>query len=162
MEKRGQIKLSFGMIFSIVIIIAILATAFYVISYFLNLSKCSQIGLFYRDFEDEVNKAWAADIASEIFRGDLPRGIEAVCLGNISIDSAEFSEEQESLRRYYRRSGDNVFLYPTSEACNRESGSFKLIRAKTGDFFCVPLVDGEFEIKISKGSFDAKVNLEAI
>jgi len=162
MEKRGQIKLSFGMIFSIVIIIAILATAFYVISYFLNLSKCSQIGLFYQDLERDVNKAWAADIASEIFKGSLPSGIESVCLGNISIDSAKFSEEQESLRRHYSRSLDNIFLYPTSEACDRASGSFKLVRAKTEDFFCVPLVDGEFEIKISKGSFDAKVNLEAV
>mgnify|MGYP001609437529 CR=1 FL=1 len=38
-NKRGQIELSFGMIFSIIIIIALVATAFYAISYFFKLGK---------------------------------------------------------------------------------------------------------------------------
>jgi len=160
MRKRGQLKLSFGMIFSIFIIIAILATAFYVISYFLNLSKCSQIGFFYQDLDDDVNKAWASDIVEETFKGSVPSKIKSVCFGDLDADNPLFAEEQKSLRKYYRRTTNNVYLYPSSEACNRESGAFNLARAETGYFFCVETDDGNIEVKLVKGSFDAKVNLE--
>ena len=58
MEKRGQIQISFGMIFSIIIIIAIVAVSIYVITIFLDFNKCGKVVLFYEDLEEEIQKAW--------------------------------------------------------------------------------------------------------
>ena len=83
MEKRGSVQLSFGMIFSIIIIIVTVSIAFYVIAYFLDLRKCTEIGLFYKDFQDKIDDIWKSEFASEEFVGRLPSGIDGVCLGNL-------------------------------------------------------------------------------
>jgi len=160
MKKRGQLEISFGMIFSIIIVIALVATSFYVITYFLNLSKCTQIGLFYQDFDDRVDKAWAADNVQTTFSSSLPGGIESVCLGNLTQTSDDYETEKESFGQYYRHSSNNVFLYPTGKACGREGGSFNLKNARTDGFFCVPVTGGEVSVDLVKSSFDALVRLE--
>ena len=50
---RGQIQLSFGMIFSIIIIIATIAVAFYVISTFMDTSRCIDVENFYTRVEGQ-------------------------------------------------------------------------------------------------------------
>src|SRR3989338_2426588 len=61
-EKRG-LELSFSMIFSIIVIIAIVAVAFYMISYLLKLKNCTELGLFGRDLQDTIDRAWNSDSA---------------------------------------------------------------------------------------------------
>ena len=58
MNKRGQIDISFGMIFSIILIIAVVGVAFYVINNFIELKKCTEIGLFYDDLKKYIDEAW--------------------------------------------------------------------------------------------------------
>jgi len=161
MKKRGQLQISFGMIFSIIIIIALVATAFYVITYFLNLSKCTQILSFYQNLDDRVKRAWAADIVQETFSGNLPRGIESVCLGNLTQDFGDYETERQSFSRFYRNSENNIFLFPTEEACGKEGGSFNLKKARADSFFCLPVSDGKASIQLAKGSLDALVRLES-
>ena len=160
MKKSGQLQISFGMIFSIIIVIALVATSFYVITYFLNVSKCTQIGLFYQDFDDKVTKAWAADNVQTTFSASLPGGIESVCLGNLNQTFDDYETERGSFDQYYRHSNNNLFLYPTGKACGKEGGSFNLKRARTDGFFCVPVTRGEVSVGLVKSSFDALVRLE--
>ena len=54
MKKRGQLQISFGMIFSIILIIAFVALAVYVIMIFLDTGKCANTGLFKNDLQQEI------------------------------------------------------------------------------------------------------------
>jgi hypothetical protein len=161
MKKRGDLNISFNMIFSIIIIIAIIAVAFYVINSFMDLSKCSQAGLFYDDLKNYINKAWQAGMHKDKFEANLPSGIENVCFGTISQsadkDSAEIKKE---ITKYFiNEAKNNVFLYPLNKACDGELSSIKLEHIETANFFCVPVKDGKITIHSEKTQFDSAVKI---
>ena len=153
-------EISFSMIFSIVIIVAILGVGFYVISKFINLSRCADIGLFYDDLQDRVDKAWASGITSDVYELKLSFGIEKLCFGNLSYDFKGYEAEHEFLNNY-KRLARNVFIYPTKAACDSELATYDLKHADTQDkkFFCVDVIDNKIKIKISKKELDALVQI---
>ena len=51
MIKRGQLQISFGMIFSIIIIIAFVAVFIYAITIFMGWKRCAETGLFKEDLQ---------------------------------------------------------------------------------------------------------------
>ena len=159
MKKGGQIQISFGMIFSIIIIIATVAVGFYVINYFLDLSKCTKIGSFWDSIDKEVDKAWNGDISQTIFNRELPSGITHFCFGSLNDIQSEDQDTKRifsELRNYGSLEG-NSYIYPPGKACDL---AFKNIRHATADkFFCVPVKSGTISVKLSKGSFDALVKL---
>ena len=57
-KKAEVFGMSFGMIFSIILIAFFIVIAFIGIRYILNWQKQTQIGLFLRDLQEEVNDAW--------------------------------------------------------------------------------------------------------
>ena len=157
--RKGQLELSFTMIFSIIIIIAIIGTAFYVITYFLNLSRCTDVGLFYSDLQKRVDKAWASEKAQETFTGKLPSGIKEVCFGNLNQSNvAEYKEEYELFRRYFNLN-KNTFLFPPARACDINLAYYSLNHAQMPEFFCTPAKDGTVSFKLAKTSFDALVKV---
>lgn len=159
--KKAQLELSFSMIFSIIIIIAILAVAFYVITYFLNLSSCTDIGLFYNDLQTRVDKAWASEITQEVVSIKLPTSIKEVCVGQLNgTGVSQYKEEYDFLRRYAIL-GKNVFLYPSSSACDVKLAYYNLQHSTTDTFFCTPVQGGQVKLKLTKGSFDALVRVSA-
>ena len=165
MKKRGSIKghraqldISFGMIFSIIIIIALLGTALYAIKYFVNLSRCTDVGLFYNDLQIEINKAYESPLYSGTFSGKLPNGIDYVCYGNLSSSSSVYKEQYDLLRRY-KNTGKNLFLYPVQKACDNSLASYQLLHVYDSSFFCVPVLNEKVEIKLSKESEDSFVHI---
>jgi len=158
MEKRGQIQISFGMIFSIIIIIATVAVGFYVITYFLNLSSCTKIGLFWNSLEKEIDKAWNSDMTQTVFKAEVPSGITYACFGNFSQMPLSDADKKMFLElKDYGSPGRNAYLYPAGKACDLAFYSLK--HAKSDNFFCVPAKSGVVSIKLSKTSFDALVKL---
>ena len=161
--RRGQFEIGFGMIFSIIVIIAIVAIASYVIINFLRLGKCTEIGLFYDDLKKEVDKAWQSTIYRDVFnKGKLPSGIEFVCLGDLNqgYSGRGYGEQFDFLSRY-KRQDKNVFLYPTQEACNSNLAFLKLEHADIEEFFCVPVVNGKANVRMEKDEFDALVRISS-
>ena len=157
MNEKGQIQISFGMIFSIIIIIATVAVGFYVITYFLNLSSCTKVGLFWNSLNEEVDKAWNSDISQKVFSREIPSGITHVCFGNFSqmvfeVDKKIFSELKD-----YGGTERNAYLYPPGKAC--DIAFYNLRHAKTDNFFCIPAMSGKIDVKIVKTNFDALVKL---
>jgi hypothetical protein len=156
MHKRG-FQFSFAMIFSIILIIAIVAFSFYVISYFLGLGEATDIALFYQDFQDEINRAWNSEITRDVFTGNLPSGIESVCFGNLTQSGS--GKEYEDLRRY-RRQNANTFLYPPGKA---QDQAFAIIEhldfSGLQGFSCFPVEERKVKIRIEKGSFDKFVKI---
>lgn len=158
MKKGGQIQMSFGMIFSIIVIIAILGVSFYVIKFFINLNKCGEIGQFYNSFENEIDSAWKSPIYSGIWTENIPGGIDEICFGDVAnYTGKEYSEEVNFLKKY-KRADKNVFIYPGQNACDSALNSYKVKNLiAENSFFCQGIVRGKLNIKISKDSQSSNV-----
>ena len=158
--KKGQIEMSFGMIFSIILIIAIIAVAFYVINFFLGISNCGEVGSFYKDLQDRVDKAYSGGITQDTFESGVPNGIEYVCFGG--LDQASNAQDREifqSLKEDLMIENQNVFLYPTNKACDGDLAYNKIDYIKTSEFFCKKVESGKVEVRVTKASTDALVTL---
>lgn len=154
MRKKGQtiMGMSFGVIFSIIIIIFILAIAGYATNYFLGLSKCSKVGLFQDGLQNEIDKAWTSGIYQGTFPIDgnplgLPSAIKKVCFGGLTqnpLDSADVQDEL--LNKYFLDESREIYMYPPDKACDGSLGSNRLDHVAIGGFFCVDVVDGEIDV----------------
>lgn len=161
------------MFFSIIVIIGVIFVGFYAISHFLTLSNCSQVGLFFRDLEREVDKAWTEEIYSGKFQSRLPDsgfsklGITHVCFGKISDIKSNAQTEDKNIKRVLEDFGGfsydeaNAFLYPPEKACDGENFFKVLAHAKTknNDFFCVRISNGILNIKLEKNQTESLVRI---
>jgi len=107
MIKRGIIRnkrsqevfgMPFTVIFSIIIIIAVLFTAFFVIRWFLDFQRCSQAGIFLNDLDEAVKEAYEStftDTGSEPFTRALPNAVKKVCIADLSKEG-----KQQKKKRY--------------------------------------------------------------
>lgn len=84
-------KLSFGMIFSIMLIVFFLIFAFFGIKKLINVQQETQINFFYQDLQEDVNKLWNSNSGSNEVEYTLPKKISKVCF----ID-----DENENLKIY--------------------------------------------------------------
>jgi hypothetical protein len=158
MDRKGMISLSFGMIFSIIVIIAIVAVAFYAINYFLDLGRCTEISLFYKDLQDDVDAAWNSEITRDTFRGSLPNNVDSVCFRD--EDGVGVGVEYDALKDYFRQRG-NTFLYPPEKACEQASRTTDHVDlTDLGGWYCFNVDSGRVSIPLDKGSFDALVKVK--
>lgn len=115
MDKRGQMKLSFGMIFSIFLIIIFISAAIYFIIKFLDLQESIQIETFENDLQNDIDQMWQSQQGSREVEYPLPKKIIAVCFleddsgnlllqaetplprGNINKIDMEFITAEESV-----------------------------------------------------------------
>jgi hypothetical protein len=160
MYKKGDLSLSFGMIFSIILIIGILGVSFYAIRYFIGLKQCTDYGLFNQDLDKEVAKAYESDSVKATFTGTVPGAIKEVCFGSLK-ETSSVPEYVEIKKRYGSREG-NLFFYPPQDAediCNKVS--YRMIEhlstEKLGGFTCFHVKSGKVSFKLEKGSFDNAV-----
>lgn len=82
MKKRGQLEISFGMIFSIVLIIAFLGFGFYAITKFIDFQNTIKIQKFLSDFQNDVSNMWKSPQGSTNLAYELPTYISSVCFVN--------------------------------------------------------------------------------
>ena len=81
-KKRGQMKMSFGMIFSIVLIIIFIAFAFYAIQKFLEFQDTVKVEQFIENLQNDVDSAWKSSKVSQEKSYSLPRKVGQVCFRN--------------------------------------------------------------------------------
>ena len=160
MQRKGDLSLSFGMIFSIILIIGILGVSFYAINYFLDLKKCTDYGLFIQDFEKKVVDAYNSDSIKLTFTGSLPSAIKEVCFG--SFKSSSTLPEYQEIKRVYGSTNGNMFFYPIASAvdiCGKAAyrNIEHLNTDRLGGFTCFQVKSGKLTLKLEKGSFDDSV-----
>ncbi len=160
-NKRGQevFGMPFTVIFSIIIIVAVLFTAFFVIRWFLEFQRCSQTGLFFNDLESEVMEAYESRSSDYGFTGALPTSVKKVCIADISKEGS--TEEEEKILLELERYGDpdsNVFAYPSKQLCAEARSKYiKYLEEKSG-LYCFDVKQSKVEIRI-KRDFEGKVQL---
>ena len=155
----GQMEISFGMIFSIILIIAVLGIAFYVIRYFSSLTDCASVGLFYTSLGKNVDQSWAATTSRSLFEGNVPSSVTYVCFGNLTQQPLNANDDNliKNIEDHYKFSThDNVFLYPPGTgSCTPDLGTTFIQHVKVDNFFCSQVSSGKVSITILKNSFDA-------
>lgn len=156
MEKRGQMKLSFGMIFSIILIIIFIAFAIYAINIFLGIQKNASSGKLFNDIQRDVDKVWNSFESLEGFEYFLPRGIDSVCFVNFDSDARGIAENlYDDLERISFREG-NFVLYSTGAKPGSDFNSKEIenidieLTTETENPLCFKELDGKVKITLTK------------
>lgn len=139
--RRGQINLSFGMIFSIILIIIFIAFAIYAIVHFLALQDSIKLNNFYSTLQNDVNTVWNNEQAIQTKSYTLPTSIQEVCFTNAG--------------------NENLILYGgNNQPENSNSIDHINITATTaqGDA-CFNVVNGQFSLVLQKNFGDTLVTI---
>ena len=165
-NKRGMIMgMSFGVIFSIILIIFFIMITFIAINAFLNTKDCAKIGIFLDSFQSNVDKAWNSQSDDFKFKGSLPSKLDFICFYDMEDSlKGSYNEIGFELGRY-KGTGANFFFYPTGKACNIPRHIIKhvdleLITEKQNPS-CIPLEKGIVNLRIKKGFNDRFVTVTA-
>jgi len=111
-DKFGQIKMSFSMIFSIILIVVFLAFAFWVIPTFLNLSDSVIITQFIDDLQEDVDKLWKSNIGSQTVEYSLPQSVVYVCFADTNSEAQGANKAFHTAFRRLVYGDENLFFYP--------------------------------------------------
>jgi hypothetical protein len=163
MVKRGQIKLSFGMIFSIILIIVFVSFAFYAIQKFLSLGHAAQIAKFINDFQSDIDKIWRGSQASQTKEYFLPSKIKFVCftdyLNNALGRKRGFFDELK--QNFFEN--ENIFFYPVGSAEGFDATEIKHINlskiTKDENPYCIENIEGKLQIVLKKEYGEALVTV---
>jgi hypothetical protein len=136
MNRGGQLKLSFGMIFSIILIIVFVAFAFYAIGMILDFQGTASVGGFVNDLQKDVDKMWAGSGGSQGYKYNLPDDINEIC----------FDEE------------NRISFKPFGEGGEFEDREIKHLDKSIS--FCIDNVEG-VKIRIKKDEGESLVSIEA-
>ncbi|MEK6871511.1 MAG: hypothetical protein AABX16_01265 [Nanoarchaeota archaeon] len=164
-QKRSQqiLGISFGVIFSLILIIFFIGIAFIVIKHFLNLQNCTELGIFVNNFEADVKKTWGSPIDSHVFKGTVPSSIEYVCFADLSRPiKGTYANVGDDLGLFEGKNAQ-LFFFPTAQACDMpyhpiEHLDMNVIIRRDNPY-CVPVIEGVMKILIKKDSGEALVTI---
>lgn len=89
-NKDGQMQISFGVIFSIILIIVFIAFAIYGITKILQTVNLAKITSFKGDFQNDIDLMWKSTSGSQEVEYILPKKIEQVCFVNDDMENMYF------------------------------------------------------------------------
>lgn len=148
--KRGQLKLSFGMIFSIILIIAFLVFAFYAIRFFLGVNDTAKVGTFIENFQDDVDSIWKGQFGEQPQSYALPQSIEKVCIKNWAYENLVFVPADAVEIPPVNIS--HINMEKTTARENRNAGDPE-------NSFCVENTDGKIRLLLKKEFGETSVTL---
>jgi len=156
-------KLSFGMIFSIILIVIFISFAFFAINKFLDIQNSVQIGKFTNDFQSDINKIWKGSQGSEEKEYFLPKKIMFVCFTDYFLDkSGENQNFYKELEQFYYEN-ENMFFYPPGSAQGLDSKEIKHIDltkiTENENPFCIENIDGKVSLIIKKNFGETLVTI---
>jgi hypothetical protein len=115
-SKKAQesIGMSFGMIFSIFLIVVFIIAAFIAIKFFLGFQETTNVAQFYNDLQSEINKARGSSSMQSDFKINLPDKITDVCFYNATKEKTASIEITSQILSV--DSDANIYLIPQKEA----------------------------------------------
>ena len=137
MKKRGQMKISFGMIFSIILIIIFVSFAFFAVKKFMGIQDAMKIGQFEDRLQSDIDKLWRGSQGSQEVEYFLPSKIESVCFVDDDYENLVFHSESFIEGKKI----DNIDIEKITEE---------------GDF-CIDVIKGKIKMTIKKDYGEALV-----
>ncbi len=162
-RKSGQMQMSFGMIFSIILIILFLAFAFYGIKTFINIQNSAVLGKFFSEFQSDIDRVWRSAETSQEKEYILPPKINYVCFADFEISpTGEHSNLMPELRaNSYGK--ENFFTYPTGffKIESKEIKNLDLAKInQEGNPFCIEVLKGKLKLILKKNFGEMLVSIE--
>jgi len=157
MKKRAQMNLSFGMIFSIILIIVFISFAFYAIGKFLDIQKSAKTGQFISNLESNVNQMWTSSQGSQELEYSLPTSVDYVCFADFSGGASKSGPKQEIYGdlRFVHFEDENMFFYPVGSSGAVDSAQIENIDVfeitKIENPYCITVAKGDVKLTIRKG-----------
>lgn len=166
-DKKGQMKLSFGMIFSIILIIIFVSFAFFAVKKFLDIGNTAQIAKFADALQKDIDKAWKGSQSSQEREYFLPSKIKFLCFANYSDyplgavnDPKDFYDELKKVHQEY----ENLFFYPIGSSEGLNSKQIKHINlvktTSASNPFCIENTEGKIKLTIEKLYGEALVTIK--
>jgi hypothetical protein len=141
MNKRGQLNLSFGMIFSIILIILFLVFGFYAIKKFIEFQNDVQIKQFSADLQNDVDTLWKSTQGSQNIKYSLPTKITSVC----------FTSRDEF---------QNMKFTSSSIIQGEEINNIDILKmTETEEPFCITNAKGKISITLTKNFGESLVTI---
>lgn len=144
-------QLSFGMIFSIILIIVFVAFAIYAIMKFLSINKNVEIAQFKENLKNDVNEIRRGLYGSVPKTYTLPKNIEKVCFVDLESEARGENSELFSVFRRNYNGNENLFFYPVPAGQGSESEIEKIDIVKmtlTENPYCITNSDGKVKILV--------------
>lgn len=161
-DNKGQVNMSFGMIFSIILIIAFLAFGFYAIKTFLAFQDKVTEGKFYSDLQADITSKYGSAFSSQNFTYSLPSSVKFVCIADFgSSAKGSNSSIYGDIRRAYT-GNENIFFYPVgfngyqAKALNYLNMS-GIVSADNP--YCIKTANGKVSVVLKKGYNEALVTI---
>lgn len=162
-KKRGQVKLSFGMIFSIILIVAFLAFTIYAITKLLEVQRNIQVGSFADSLQEDVDEKWKGGMGSEEAEYRLPKGIQAVCFTDF-YSSAKGSKKEiyDELKQVFFEY-ENMVFYPIGSAEGLDAKEIKHINITKMTLeenpYCIENINGQIQLTVKMSPGDSLVGI---
>jgi hypothetical protein len=164
-SKAGQMNLSFGMIFTIILIIVFIAFAFYAIGKFLNIQKAAKTAQFIDAFETDVNRMWKSSQGSQQINYSVPSSVDYLCFTDFSSGSGKRGENSkfyDELRRVYFDK-NNMFFYPVGsaggiDAVKIENIYLSEITSKENPY-CIKSINDKIKLTLKKNVDESLVKI---
>lgn len=159
-KKRGQFEMSFGMIFSVFLIVIFIVVAFIAIKSFLSISCTTETGQFVIDLQKNIDEKWSgAGTDNFVFRRQVSGNckLDYVCFYDSTQDAVGVNNQFFiDLKPKADKSGElhNFYFYPPQKF---KIPSTYLKHINLDSFnekqnpYCIKPVNGVIEIKLSKG-----------
>jgi len=160
-KAEGAIGMSFGWMFSLILIIFFIFTAIYGIKAFLNMASCTKVGSFYETLQDKVDEAYRSSSSDFEMDVNIP-GINMICFANLSEEITGPLYAYEEIEKY-EVYGANTFLLPTQKACDMPYKTIKHLNISKTILSKNPLcfdLSEEGKIRIVKGYYDKAVTIK--
>jgi hypothetical protein len=166
MKKRGQMQLSFGMIFSIILIIIFLGFAFFAIKKFLSLQDGIKLGQFKDDLQGDADKLWKGSQGSQKVEYFLPSKIKFVCFAdyvNPNSGIGQHEEKYNEMKQVFFET-ENLIFYPVGSAEGLDATTIKHIDlakiTESENPFCIPNTDGKVKMTIGKKYGETQITID--
>lgn len=164
-KKRGQMQLSFGMIFSIILVVVFLGFAFYAIKTFLAFQDSAKAGKLFDELQSDIDRIWKSSQSSEQQEYVVPSGADFVCFIDFSSDAqgADSIFYTELERSDY--GSENLAFYPV-KFTGFESKEIKHIDIEETTAeenpLCIKTSNGRVSLVLKKDFGEALVMIEKI
>lgn len=148
--KGGQMQLSFGMIFSIILIIAFIAFSIYAIKKFLDFQNFIKIEQFADDLQKDIDDMWKSSQGSYEAEYSLPTKVNAVCF-KIPIPEDDYENLYfDSERIIPGKKIEHVNINKTLDAAGEE------------EFVCFENIKGKVKMILQKDYDEVLVTISQV
>lgn len=162
MKKLGQMRLSFGMIFSIILIVVFLAFAIYAIIKFLDLQEGVQVGQLLNDLQNDVDKMWKSSQGSVEKDYRIPSGVEYVCLVDFNSQKRGDNQDKYDDLKMAFYEFENLIFYPLGSS-GVDSYNLKHVNiskiTSVENPLCIQNVKGKIKMTIGMNPGDSLVSI---